>query len=326
MLPCSYYNLLRCFHRCPEAATLSCSWPFLFIRCFCGCRSSACVAPIHQLRGTLCGLLTPPAAAAVVLLQPRSRRLQAIARRSSRRTAPRSLLEFLGVSWRLLRRLARLPFTPWKALRSEGSCIPVSQQQQQHACAYLRGRGLLSRAWALERFQAEASASLSQRKEARQPRRRAQRIKAKERPSVCTVHCASSTTAAAGAAAAAASASGAVASGSRLSEAKGGGGSQQAAGVSSVSGKETSSRKYTSWRQQPRLPSESQGEGCVVSLSPASSCCAASITSDSRSGRTCSSSSGPAEAARHRAKRLRETAGSSSSARSEAPLLLLFAC
>ncbi|KAL8452437.1 hypothetical protein Emag_002342 [Eimeria magna] len=53
--------------------------------------------------------------------RPRSRRLQAIARRSSRRAAPRSLLDFLGVSWRLLRRLARLPFTPWKALRSEAA-------------------------------------------------------------------------------------------------------------------------------------------------------------------------------------------------------------
>ncbi|KAL8437809.1 hypothetical protein ACSSS7_000690 [Eimeria intestinalis] len=147
-----------------------------------------------------------------------------------------------------------------------------------------------------------ASASLSQRKQARQPRRRAQRIKAKERPSVCSAHGASSsTTAAAGAAAA----------GGKSSEAKGGVGAQPAPGGSS--GKEASSRKYPSWRHQPRHPADSLGEGCLVSVSPASSCCAASITSESRSGRTCSSSSGAAEVARHRAKRQRENAGSSTS-------------
>ncbi|KAL8448461.1 hypothetical protein Emed_003795 [Eimeria media] len=214
--------------------------------------------------------------------RPRSRRLQAIARRSSRRAAPRSLLDFLGVSWRLLRRLARLPFTPWKALRSEGSCVPPLCKSNTNC---------------------PASASLSQRKQARQPRRRAQRIKAKERPSVCSVHGASSTTAAGAAAGGAAGGSG-----GRSGEAKGGGGSHQAAGVSS--GKEAASRKYSSSRQQSRLPPESVGEGSVVSLSPTSSCCAASVTSESRSGRTCSSSSGAA-----RTKRLRETAGSSSSAR-----------
>lgn len=58
-------------------------------------------------------------------LQPRSTRLRALARRSSRRAAPRNVFDLFDVTPQLIRRLARDPFVPWKALKSDSQGVVV---------------------------------------------------------------------------------------------------------------------------------------------------------------------------------------------------------
>ncbi|KAL8427966.1 hypothetical protein Efla_004224 [Eimeria flavescens] len=220
---------------------------------------------------------------------PRSRRLQALARRSSRRAAPRGPFDFFGVSWGLVRRLARLPFVPWKALRSDGSCLPTASKGNANC---------------------PASASLSQRKARRQPRRRVQRIRAKEvRPAGLSLQAAPAAATATAAAAAAAAAGGG--GGRAAVDPKGSGGPQEPGVSAAASCKEvTSSKKHLLQKKRElaagRLPGEAPGgaEGSVVSLSPSSSfCCAASVTSDTNPDKTCSNSSGAVDAARSSSRR-----------------------
>lgn len=187
------------------------------------------------------------------LPRPRSRRLQALARRSSRLATPRGPCSLLGVSFRLIRRLSRAPCVPWKAFRTDGLCLPPLSKAVHHVCG---------------------SASLTQRKQQQQPRRRVQRLKAKERPVAAL-----QSTAAAGISPSpgAASSVSAPSAARRPGEAR----------APADSGKRLSFK-----RGAGGFPaSEAFLEGSVVSLSPSSSCCAASVSSEANTYRTCGSSS-----------------------------------
>lgn len=223
--------------------------------------------------------------------RPRSRRLQALARRSSRRASPRSILEVVGASLSLVRRVARLPFVPWKVFKTANVCLPVlpvktSNKQQKH-------QGCLS---------------LTQRKECLQPRKRTQRIKAKDRPSVASLQGATAVPAAA-----------AAPSASSTSNKRGGDG-RGPPGVS-----KRSSSKGGSVPHQTGTAAESCTEGSVVGLSPSSSfCCGVSVSSETHTGRTCSSSNGGRR--RGKVNGARETSrgdsGTGSSSTAGGPLLV----
>lgn len=87
---------------------------------------SGCPVPVlHRITKLLFFRVYRYQSSFVCVSQPRSRRLQALARRSSRRAAPRSVCDLFDVSFRLVRRLSRVPFVPWKAFRVESICVPV---------------------------------------------------------------------------------------------------------------------------------------------------------------------------------------------------------
>lgn len=205
--------------------------------------------------------------------RPRSRRLQALARRSSRRASPRSTLEVVGVSLSLVRRVARLPFIPWKVFKTTNVCLPVhpktSNKQQNH----------------------QGSLSLTQRKECLQPRKRIQRTKAKDRPSAASLQASSPAPPAAAAACSL-----------PASSKRPGGDGRGPPGES----KRPSSKGGSGAHHQPGARADSYTEGSVVALSPSSSfCCGASVASEAHTGRTCCSSNGGRR--RGRARRERET-------------------